>query len=261
MRPLTACALAPMLRGTDPAEHASAPSMQPEIEQLLVIQDRDQRIRRLNRQQEQVPIERRRLEDGLDSASATLDGVRAEARQNEVDRKKLEIEVAMKQESIARFRQQQFQTRKNEEYQALAHEINRFESDISELETQELILMEAADEITTRTRAAQVALDRARAELEARVGDLEQRAANVAGELEQLREERSRLAAGIDPDLLDQYDRLFQSKGDTAVASVQHGVCGGCHMKVSANTAFVVRTAAAIIRCDHCGRILYASAD
>lgn len=233
--------------------------MLPEIEHLLILQDRDQKIRRLKRQQAQIPAERARLEEGINSADTTLEAARAESRQNEVERKQLEIDIGAKNGSIARFRLQQLQTRKNEEYQALAHEIERCERDISEIETQELILMERADEIAKRLHDSQAESERARAELAARVGELETRASNIAAELGRLESERREFAAKVDEDLLEQYDRIFASKGDTAVASVQHGVCGGCHMKISANTAFHVRTATAVVHCDNCGRILYPS--
>ncbi len=43
--------------------------------------------------------------------------------QIESARKELELEVEAKKQMIARYANQQFQTRKNEEYRALAHEI------------------------------------------------------------------------------------------------------------------------------------------
>ena len=39
----------------------------------------------------------------------------------EVDRKKLELDVGTRQESIARLKTQQYQTRKNDEFQAIGH--------------------------------------------------------------------------------------------------------------------------------------------
>ena len=40
---------------------------------------------------------------------------------------------------------QQFQTRKNEEFQALTNEIKRFEADIEKIEDREIELMEEAE--------------------------------------------------------------------------------------------------------------------
>ena len=68
---------------------------------------------------------------------------------------------------------------------------------------------------------------------------------------------REALAAQIDPDLLDQFERLFNSKGDAAIVAVEHGVCTGCHMKVTTATAARVKAGKEIVSCEQCGRILY----
>ena len=61
----------------------------------------------------------------------------------------------------------------------------------------------------------------------------------------------------IDEDLLDRFDRLFESKGDAAIVAIEHGICTGCHMKVTTATAMHARTGKEIVNCEQCGRILY----
>ena len=72
------------------------------------------------------------------------------------------------------------------------------------------------------------------------------------------KEDRKREAqAPIDPELLDLYEKLRRIKEGVAVASYDHGVCGGCHMSLSPaeqDEAF----AADLPRCVHCRRILVA---
>ena len=65
------------------------------------------------------------------------------------------------------------------------------------------------------------------------------------------------LTVGIDEDLLDQYNRLFASKGGNAVVALEHEVCTGCHMKLTTQTLVRVRGAQEITHCEQCGRILY----
>ena len=38
----------------------------------------------------------------------------------------------------------------------------------------------------------------------------------------------------MDETARNRYERLFKSKGDNVVVGVDHGVCGGCHMKLPA---------------------------
>lgn len=61
----------------------------------------------------------------------------------------------------------------------------------------------------------------------------------------------------IDPELLDLYERLRESKEGVAIASYDHGVCGGCHMTLS--PAEEEETFHSDLpRCVHCRRILVA---
>jgi len=75
--------------------------------------------------------------------------------------------------------------------------------------------------------------------------------------LEELTRERAELAEKIDEDLLGLFERLFKSKGDAAVVAIEHGVCTGCHMKVTSATAAQARAGKEIVSCENCGRILY----
>ena len=72
------------------------------------------------------------------------------------------------------------------------------------------------------------------------------------------KEERKRAALEpIEPELLDLYEKLRGIKEGVAVASFDHGVCGGCHMTLSPaeqDEAF----ASDMPRCVHCRRILVA---
>lgn len=72
------------------------------------------------------------------------------------------------------------------------------------------------------------------------------------------KEERKSLAiAPIDEELLELYDKLRRIKEGVAIASFDHGVCGGCHMALSPaeqEEAF----ADEMPRCVHCRRLLVA---
>ena len=90
--------------------------------------------------------------------------------------------------------------------------------------------------------------------------DLETKLKALGSQQEELETERKALAAQIDDDLLDQFERLFNSKGDSAVVAVEHGVCTGCHMKVTTATAARVKAEKEIVSCENCARILYLGA-
>ena len=231
--------------------------MHSELEHLLVLQDRQQKIRQIENEIRTVPLQRKNLEGQLASSVGALEAIKQRARQVEVDRKNLELDVGTRQASIARLRTQQYETRKNDEFQAIGHEIQRYEKEISTIEDQELELMDAADKLKVEVAAEEKKAAASKDSVSRQLTDLEAKSKTLAARLEDLKKERESLAGTIDEDLLDRFDRLFASKGDAAVVALEHDVCTGCHMKVTTATANMVKSGKEIVSCEQCGRILY----
>src|SRR5947209_5968351 len=100
------------------------------IEKLLILQDRDRKIRRLRGELSRIEPERHSLQSKTSEALSALEGAKNRVKQIESERKSLELEVESKKQLIARYANQQLQTRKNEEYRALSHEIDVCKQDI-----------------------------------------------------------------------------------------------------------------------------------
>jgi predicted nucleic acid-binding Zn-ribbon protein len=233
--------------------------VQAELEKLLILQDRDQRIRQIQMEIKTLPLQRKSLEAQLTATAASLESLKHRAKQLEVDRKKLELDVGTRQTSIARLKTQQYETRKNDEFQALGHEIERYEKEIVVLEDQELELMEQADKLRLEVAAQERTASAARDSMNRQLGDLDEKGKTLQKQLEELTVERGNLAGAIDEDVMERYQRLFSSKGDAAVVAVEHGVCTGCHMKVTTQTAVRAKSGNEIVSCEQCGRILYSA--
>jgi hypothetical protein len=231
-----------------------------ELEQLLILQDREQRIRQIRTEIETVPLQRKSLEAQLAASRASFEALKHRARQVEIDRKKLELDVGTRTETIARLKTQQYQTRKNDEFQALGHEIERYENEIGKIEDDELELMVQADKIKLDLAEEERKAVAVQQSVTRQTADLDEKSKALDAQLQELTKERSQLASHIDEDLLGLFERLFKSKGDAAVVAVEHGVCTGCHMKVTTATAAQVRAGKEIVSCENCGRILYDAA-
>src|SRR5260221_12746286 len=125
-----------------------------EIEQLLVIQDHDTNIKALQNELQTLPYERNRLEQLIQDRTAALERNRLHAKETEVQRKKLELDAATRREQIAKYKTQQFQTRKNDEFQALGNEIGRLDREINQIEHQEMDLMEQGETAARESESA-----------------------------------------------------------------------------------------------------------
>jgi predicted nucleic acid-binding Zn-ribbon protein len=231
-----------------------------ELEQLLILQDREQRIRQIRTEIETVPLRRKSLEAQSTASKASVEALKQQARHVEMERKKLELDVGTRTETIARLKTQQYQTRKNDEFQAIGHEIERYENEIRKIEDDELELMVQADKVKLDLTEEEKKAAAIKESIARQTTDLDEKSKALESQLEGLTKERAELAGKIDEDLLARFERLFKSKGDAAVVAVEHGVCTGCHMKVTIATASRVKAGKEIISCDNCGRILYDAA-
>jgi predicted nucleic acid-binding Zn-ribbon protein len=233
--------------------------MLPSIERLLIIQDRDQKIRILHLELKNLPGERSTLDSNLASGSSKLDQAKQKARDVELEKKKLEMEAQAKRDSIAKFKNQQFQTRKNEEFQALTNEIKRFENEIVKIEDRELELMEEAERVKGLIKDAEKEHTVTKAHTDRQVVEIETKFKAIETQLAELEAEREKLSVDVDEDLLYQYNKLFVNKNGLAVVALEHETCMGCHMKLTTQTAVRVRGSKEILNCEQCGRILYYS--
>lgn len=231
------------------------------IEKLLILQERDHRIRSVEGELAHIEPERTSLKMKAETAQARLESARAKLKQLETQRKELELEVEAKNEQIARYANQQFQTRKNEEYRALSHEIELCKESIRQTEDEELSLMEQAEVVQKEIQQAGQSATDTRKLVEEQTARLGMREQNLKKELEQLRAERQKLAAGVDEANRARYDRLVRSKGENVIVGIQHGVCGGCHMRVPPQLLVMCQAEKEVVTCSNCGRILYYTPD
>jgi uncharacterized protein len=231
------------------------------IEKLLILQDRDRKILQTETELSSIDPQRQALQARLAAAQATLESVKQRARQVESDRKKLELDVEAKKELIGKYSLQQFQTKKNEEYRALAHEIETCKEAIHKIEDQEIELMEKGEALQKEVAvAAKIAADSKR-EIDSLITDLTAREGNLQKQLEEYRIGREQLAGVVDEVALARYERLFKHKGGKVVVGIEHGVCGGCHMKLPMQLIVSCQAQQEPVACTNCGRILYYTRD
>ena len=176
--------------------------MLPVIDKLLILQDRDRQILRLQDELSRIDPERQQLQAKLASSQSTLEAGKHKAKQIESDRKKLELEVEAKKQLIERYSLQQFQTKKNDEYRALAHEIDTARGAIMKLEDQQLDLMEQSEAAQKQVAAATRTTEEAKGMADKLLADLLAREDNLKRELQELESNRSELANAVDETVL-----------------------------------------------------------
>jgi predicted nucleic acid-binding Zn-ribbon protein len=231
--------------------------MNPTVEALLVLQERDVRVTSLTAELDLLPRQIAAVDADLALRAAKFDELKGRTRQIEADRKKIDLDVQSKKVAISRYKSQQQQTRKNEEFAALNHEIEHTEKEISGLEDSELELMEAYDKGLAEVAEAQKDLLIQQEKAKHKKADLEKRSATVSGQLMEAEEKQAAADQAVPEDVLSRYRRILKSKRDVAIVPLHSGTCGGCHMKVTPQTVLAARAAEELVSCVNCGRLVY----
>ncbi len=231
------------------------------IEKLLILQDRDRRILQVREQLARIGPEREALRLQTGAAQTALEAAKARGKQIESDRKQRELEVETKKQQIGRYSLQQFQTKKNEEYRALAHEIEGCNADIVKLEDAQLDLMEQAETTQREILAASRLAEDLKKLADGQIKDLDAREQSLTAELAGLESNRDQIKSAVDGPALQRYERLLKLKGGSVVVGIQHGVCGGCHMKFPVQLVVTCQADREMVTCPNCGRILYYTSD
>lgn len=231
------------------------------IEKLLILQDRDLKIERLENELEQIPAQRAALQGKTSSSRAALEAAKKRVMEIESRRKELELQVNGLKERIDKYSNQQLQTKKNDEYKALTNEIDNCRQQITGIEDREIECMEQTEKAQKEVKAAQAIADSARQEMESQVGELDSRETSLKAELAEVEAARETAAGEVERAALNRYQRLFDNKGGNVVVGIQHGVCGGCHMRLPTQVVVQVRGDQELVTCPNCARILFYTRD
>lgn len=230
-----------------------------EVRSLLILQDRDRRLLAIAKDLEKLPQDEARAKAKLAGDEAAVKRAHDAFLEAELKVKKIELDVATRKTTILRLKNQQFETRKNEEFQAIGHEITRYEKEIDGLETTELEAMEEVDKARAVLAKAEAAKKQTATLVEEDIASIKDRHARVKEEQQEVLAQRVPIVATVESGLLSLYERLMKSKNGIAIAPMNEGGrCGGCQMKLIASTVQKVQSGRELTQCEDCGRILYA---
>ncbi len=227
------------------------------IEKLLVLQDRDRRIKQLARDTEEIPARKSLSEATLNAHKAALAEAQDALKKNAAAIKAVELEIESHRERILKLRTQQNNVRTNEEYRTFEREIAAAEKAIRDEEDKEIVLMEEAEGLRVNVAMMEQKLKAEQKVVDADAQALNQRLDVIRREAEALAVERAALAKDIDADWLARYERIFKHTGDYAVVPLESGSCGGCHMKLPPQVVQDAKRNETMTVCSYCGRLLY----
>lgn len=227
------------------------------LEKLLVLQDRDRKLRQLLQETRDIPARKLLIESRLKSNREAHLLAEENLKKNTTAIKAVELEIETVKETVKKYRNQQGSIKNNDQYRALEREIRENLGRIRELEEREIVLMEETEALKVAVADREKALKSDEASVDVDVKALDERLKNIEGEIVEARKNRDGLTDGIDESWLSRYSRIFNNKGDYALVPVENGTCGGCHMKVPPQLVQDAKRGDTMVSCSYCGRLLY----
>jgi len=144
------------------------------------------------------------------------------------------------------------------EAEALQHELETLSLQRSELDDRGLLLLESSSEADRDIqRLAGEENDAVITEEKCR-GNLEMAVASTEAAIIDLRRQREDLAATLVAAEVASYEALRRGQSGVAITTIEHGMCGGCHMDLSVAEldAMKRRPADDIVECPNCNRLI-----
>jgi predicted nucleic acid-binding Zn-ribbon protein len=230
--------------------------MKETIDLLFALQQLDDEIDDLEADEEAIPQEKRDLEAKVAELEGKVKAYKQEALDLAKLRKDKELELETASQKKVKFQGQLFQVKSNREYEALQHEINGLDEQVSKFEDEILEVMERAEKITLSTGQEEKGLKAAVEQMKLEHQDLDRKAEELRKAISGKEDERSKMVTGLDAALLARYGRIRENKDGLAVALIKNGACGGCFRRIPPQEMQVLRRSDRVTTCEGCGRII-----
>jgi predicted nucleic acid-binding Zn-ribbon protein len=229
------------------------------IELLMSLQRIDQSISGKKREADEAARQLRALEAAVRQRAAEAAQLHDEhavlkAQQTALERELAEIEERMKDR---RMRLQRIRSEK--ELQATRREIETMKERTTQLEEQELQVLEVMEALAAKIAAADDNLRGGQQALEDERASLVARESALVQEIDRDSAARGELAGNLDGALRRRYEAVFARHGGRAVVIVRDGACQGCHMHVPPQLINEILRGERVFDCPSCHRILFAA--
>ncbi|NLW51305.1 MAG: hypothetical protein GXY85_10785 [Candidatus Brocadiaceae bacterium] len=226
------------------------------LEQIMQLQELNQRLEQLRRDRDALAIDVRNQQRVCDEKQRRAEQARRQQVEaaKRADRTQLDIQQA--ESEIARLNVQLNSMRTQKEYDALQHTVLSHRADIKKWEDEGLTALQAADDLHQDCTRMEQEVEAAQTELEQvrlRVAEDER---ELVRQIEQLEAEVAELRKEIPPGPLAAYDRLRGHARSQPLAAVHNRVCQGCHTRITKQTENLLMRGHEIVYCHSCGRML-----
>ena len=232
------------------------------IRRLIDLQTHDQAIDAVDKSLLEIPVAIASLKEQIESARKRASQAKTQVQDFEKKKKERELELAQKEEAIRKHSGELNTVKTNDAFKALQVEIDRAKSEIGDIETAILELMDQIDAAQKELKKAAADFSAEEKVLLAQIAEKESGLAEIKAKKEALLGERQALAAPIPEDIHKIYDHIrSRGKRDPVSKAIKKSdggaVCGACRMNLAPQMVIEVTKLKNFVFCESCQRILY----
>ncbi len=227
------------------------------LKALYDLQQVSTKIDKIRTMRGELPLEVEDLEDEIAGLETRVGNFNDEIKRLNAQVVEHKNKIKEAESQIKKYEEQQNSVRNNREFDAISKEI-----EYQDLDRQ--LSEKRIREFTAEIHRKQELLDDARARIEERDHDLENKKAELdtivaetRQEEEALEKQAEEISKGIDERSLAAFNRIRKNAHNgLAVVTIQRGACGGCFNHIPPQRQLDIRLHKKLIICEYCGRIL-----
>jgi len=229
--------------------------MQNSLKVLKELQKLDSKIIRLRKEAERLPRALNTLMQECESQEESIKEITQKLEDNYKNQKNLELDLAENNNEINKYENQLLSVKTNKEYKALNSEISFRKEQNAKIEEDLIELLEDESNLKKEKKKLEELYEKDRQKLEKQKKKIEKDIDELKNEIDDLQKKKEELAKEIPLKLYRRYNRLITHKNGRALATIENGVCTGCHFKIRPQVIVEVKKGDSIITCENCSRI------
>ena len=232
-------------------------SVKDQIRALIELQKIDGQIYSISMELIDKPAVIEQLKQEFEKSKQHLSQLEGEVKKIQVARKEMELELKIKEDDIIKFNKQLSEVKTNKEYTAKLVEIESIKADKSIIEEKILNFYEDSDKVDVKIKDEKIKVSKVEKAFIDNKKKIEEEIALLGDRKKVLEGQRKQYIEGIDPNILQRYEKVLKRKDGLAIVAVTNHNCGGCFMKITSQTINTIKMFEELIECEICQRILY----
>ncbi len=231
--------------------------MNPDLRNLINLQDIDQKIINFRKQISEIPDKTRAYQAEFQQLTKAHNEKVALGQELAKQRRARESDVEMMRTKLARLKGQLMTVKTNKEYTAMLHEIQAAEDHIRAAEDGILDIMERMEAMESKLAQKDKELKAKEAELREQITKSEMAVPALEADVSKLCEQKIALESCIGAELLGRYRRIAEARKGIALAEAKDELCSACHVRIRPQVLADLLRTEEIHMCDSCSRILF----